>query len=171
MRLDKIFNNESERDIEKFEKYEHYEQKSQNTTRKMKDKPIRLDGIKRENVKGENLKNDLYAEYQKAEAMRSQAEQQPGSRRPSLLKGSNTMTTFKDEVGNIKVSDDPEAREKFERLKPSKSVRKLERIERRLKVDDIKDMNGVLKEIELRIEGRVTHEIFMGFVEDIEEKL
>jgi hypothetical protein len=38
-------------------------------------------------------------------------------------------------------------------------------------VDDLKELNGVLREIELRIEGKVSHDIFMGFVKDFEEKL
>lgn len=42
-----MFNDYGEKDIEKFERYEQYEQKSQQATRKNKEKPIRLDGIKR----------------------------------------------------------------------------------------------------------------------------
>lgn len=44
-----MFNDYGEKDVDKFEryeKYEHYENKSQNTARKLKEKPIRLDGIK-----------------------------------------------------------------------------------------------------------------------------
>lgn len=69
VKLGKMFNDYGEKDIDRYEKYERYEQyegKSQNTARKLKEKPMRLDGIKRENVKGEILKNDLYSEYQKA---------------------------------------------------------------------------------------------------------
>lgn len=42
-----MFNEYGEKDVDKFEKYEHYELKSQQTARKLKDKPIRLDGIKK----------------------------------------------------------------------------------------------------------------------------
>lgn len=35
----------------------------------------------------------------------------------------------------------------------------------------MKELNSVLREIELRIESKVSHDIFMGFVRDIEEKL
>ena len=42
-----MFNDYGDKDIEKFERYEQYEQKSQNAARKNKDKPMRLDGIKR----------------------------------------------------------------------------------------------------------------------------
>lgn len=38
-----------------------------------------------------------------------------------------------------------------EGFKRSGSIKKLDRIERRLKVDDFKELNGVLREIELRI--------------------
>jgi hypothetical protein len=34
--------------------------------KKNKEKPIRLDGIKKENLRGEILKNEMYSEYQKA---------------------------------------------------------------------------------------------------------
>ena len=52
IRLGKMFNDYGEKDIERYDKYEHFEQKSQNTTRKMNTKPIRLDGIRKENIKG-----------------------------------------------------------------------------------------------------------------------
>ena len=35
----------------------------------------------------------------------------------------------------------------------------------------MKDLNSVLREIELRIELKVSHDIFIGFVRDFEEKL
>ena len=47
IRLGKMFNDYGEKDIEKFERYEQYEQKSQQATRRNKEKPMRLDGIKR----------------------------------------------------------------------------------------------------------------------------
>ena len=50
MKLGKMFNEYGEKDIEKFERYEQYEQKSQQATRKNKEKPMRLDGIKREGI-------------------------------------------------------------------------------------------------------------------------
>lgn len=57
------------------------------------------------------------------------------------LKGG--LIGIKDDLRNqIKVDDSDT---KLERLKPSKSVKKLERIERRLKLDDIKDINSVLR--------------------------
>ena len=41
-----------QREAEKFERFEQFEEKSRQTTRKIKDKPIQLEGIKVENVKG-----------------------------------------------------------------------------------------------------------------------
>lgn len=44
-------------------------------------------------------------------------------------------------MSNLRESKDKEG------FKRSQSIRKLEKIDRRLKVDDLKDLNGVMKEI------------------------
>ena len=54
-----------QREAEKFERFEQFEEKSRQTTRKIKDKPIQLEGIKVENVKGEILKNGLLSDVQR----------------------------------------------------------------------------------------------------------
>lgn len=62
-------------------------------------------------------------------------------------------------------------KEKDNVFRKSQSIRKIDRQDKRLKVDDFKDLNGVLREIQLRIQTKVSHDIFMGFVKDFEEKL
>lgn len=51
------------------------------------------------------------------------------------VKGPQTLTSFKEDRSELKGVEFSDGKE---RLRPSKSLRKLERIERRLKVDDIK---------------------------------
>jgi hypothetical protein len=62
----------------------------------MKDKTIRLDGIRKENVKGEILKNDLYAEYQKAEMIRSEVNKEMNKTEGRKSIKAGLLTSFKD---------------------------------------------------------------------------
>lgn len=39
-------------------------------------------------------------------------------------------------------------------------------MDKKLRVDDMKDINSILREIEIRIQTKVSHDIFMGFVRD-----
>lgn len=66
IKLGMIVKESGQKQLERFERYEQYEDKSQQAVKKNKEKPIRLDGIKKENLRGEILKNEMYSEYQKA---------------------------------------------------------------------------------------------------------
>ena len=61
-----------------------------------------------------------------------------------ISKNANTGTNFYNDKRDIRIIEDGEEKE---RMKRARSIKKLERIERRLKVDDIKDLNSVLREI------------------------
>ena len=74
------------------------------------------------------------------------------------VKEANQLRDIKDlresreqkEPGIVTSIKDPSEKEK-EGFKRSGSIKKLDRTDKRLRVDDMKDLNSVLREIELRI--------------------
>jgi hypothetical protein len=147
----------------------------------VKEKPLVLEGVKQENVKGEIMKRELLSEVQRMELSKDEIAKHELMQRKTLysnslfpqVKESSQLRDIKDKEfkeGNIvtSIKDKDKDRDGFKR---SGSIKKLDRVDKRLRVDDIKDLNAVLREVELRIESKVSHDIFMGFVRDIEEKL
>lgn len=46
-----------------------------------------------------------------------------------------------------------------------------ERTERRLRLEDPKDINPIIREIENRLDNKVSKEVFNNLVQDMEERL
>lgn len=120
-----------------------------------------LEGVKQENVKGEIMKRELLNEVQRMELNKDEIARHElmqkktlYSNTPSLfpqVKETNHLRDIKDprdhkEPGIVTSIKDLKDKEK-DGFKRSGSIKKLDRPDKRLRVDDMKDLNSVLREI------------------------